>query len=309
MGRCGAPCDGSETVEAYAEHAAAVAGGDARRRTRGRGRRDPQGAPGWPTPERYEDAALHRDRLAAFVRAAARLQRLSALTGCAELVGRPAARRPAAGSSSWSGTAGWRAPRSPARARGPAGRSRDALVATAEVVSPGARPDTGLPRPRRPSACCAGSSSRAPGWSRSPAPGPAPTYGAGGVRLWAEAARQRPRPARPVRRPPRHPAGAPAGRRGQPDRLRAAGHRCGSVAACPTESPRPEPRARAQASLTTSPARTAVDWWRGSRNRWLDRTCPPGDPRPGFSGRKTQSDTAARSSRMVVPAGHRPPLD
>ena len=36
--------------------------------------------------ERYEEAAVHRDRLAAFVRAAARMQRVSALTGCAEVV-------------------------------------------------------------------------------------------------------------------------------------------------------------------------------------------------------------------------------
>ena len=35
---------------------------------------------------RYEDAATQRDRLAAFVRAAARGQRLSALAGCAQLV-------------------------------------------------------------------------------------------------------------------------------------------------------------------------------------------------------------------------------
>lgn len=40
--------------------------------------------------ERFEDAAVHRDRLAAFVRAATRRQRLGALTRCAELV---AARR------------------------------------------------------------------------------------------------------------------------------------------------------------------------------------------------------------------------
>lgn len=40
--------------------------------------------------ERFEEATLHRDRLAAFVRAASRTQRLSALSGCVELV---AARR------------------------------------------------------------------------------------------------------------------------------------------------------------------------------------------------------------------------
>jgi DNA polymerase III subunit epsilon len=40
--------------------------------------------------ERFEEASVHRDRLAAFVRAAARTQRLSALTRCPEVV---AARR------------------------------------------------------------------------------------------------------------------------------------------------------------------------------------------------------------------------
>ena len=40
--------------------------------------------------ERFEEASVHRDRLAAFVRAAARTQRLAALTGCPEVV---AARR------------------------------------------------------------------------------------------------------------------------------------------------------------------------------------------------------------------------
>ena len=40
--------------------------------------------------ERFEEAGVHRDRLAAFVRAAARTQRLSALTRCPEIV---AARR------------------------------------------------------------------------------------------------------------------------------------------------------------------------------------------------------------------------
>jgi DNA polymerase-3 subunit epsilon len=40
--------------------------------------------------ERFEEAGIHRDRLSAFVRAAARTQRLSALTRCPEVV---AARR------------------------------------------------------------------------------------------------------------------------------------------------------------------------------------------------------------------------
>ncbi len=85
MGRCGAPCDGSETVEAYAEHTAAARAAmqrDVRTVVAAVARKVDR----LSDAERYEDAALHRDRLAAFVRSAARLQRLSALTGCAEMV-------------------------------------------------------------------------------------------------------------------------------------------------------------------------------------------------------------------------------
>ena len=89
MGRCLSPCDGSvddatyaavvrqlrdsllrrpdEVVDAINERMAALA-----------------------ADERFEEAGIHRDRLAAFVRAAARTQRLSALTRCPEVV---AARR------------------------------------------------------------------------------------------------------------------------------------------------------------------------------------------------------------------------
>ncbi|MDQ1619964.1 MAG: polymerase subunit epsilon [Actinomycetota bacterium] len=133
MGRCGAPCDGRETVEHYALHTAAVRQamlGDVRqvvtavsRRVRLLGE-----------AERFEEAALHRDRLAAFVRAAARVQRLRALTGCAEMV----AARPAA-------DLGWelvvvrhgRLAGSAVAARGVDPRPiADALVATAERVVP-----------------------------------------------------------------------------------------------------------------------------------------------------------------------------
>ena len=55
----------------------------------GRGDQPPDGRR-WPTDERFEEAGVHRDRLAAFVRAAARTQRLTALTRCPEVV---AARR------------------------------------------------------------------------------------------------------------------------------------------------------------------------------------------------------------------------
>ncbi len=89
LGRCLSPCDGSvdhhtyaavvrqlretllrrpdEVVELVNERMAALA-----------------------ADERYEEAGVHRDRLASFVRAAARTQRLSSLTRCAEVV---AARR------------------------------------------------------------------------------------------------------------------------------------------------------------------------------------------------------------------------
>lgn len=89
LGRCGAPCDGSETREAYAVHvrryALAIAG-------------DPEDLLASLTARverlavagRYEDAARQRDRVSAVVRALHRRQRLVALTSVEELV---AARR------------------------------------------------------------------------------------------------------------------------------------------------------------------------------------------------------------------------
>jgi DNA polymerase-3 subunit epsilon len=90
LGRCGAPCEGRQSPDAYSEHAAyarAILTGDVR----------PVVAAARPRIERlseqlrYEEAAALRDRLAAFVRGAARCQRLSALAGIAQLVAaRPA---------------------------------------------------------------------------------------------------------------------------------------------------------------------------------------------------------------------------
>jgi DNA polymerase III subunit epsilon len=184
MGRCGAPCDGSETVETYAAHAAEVRTamhGDVRavvsavsRRVRLLG-----------DAERFEDAALHRDRLAAFVRAAARTQRLSALTGCTELVGA----RP-------TDDLGWeivvvrhgRLAGAAVASRGTDPRSvADALLATAEVVSP-----THGPTP----AASAEESECVLRWLEQPGlrlislsgTWASPAYGAGGVRFWADAA-------------------------------------------------------------------------------------------------------------------------
>ena len=91
MGRCGAPCAGHESVDDYAVRVEAVrralvddpsdlVAAVERRITR------------LSDAQRYEEAAAHRDRLAAFVRAAARAQRIAALARCGELVAaRPAA--------------------------------------------------------------------------------------------------------------------------------------------------------------------------------------------------------------------------
>ncbi len=85
MGKCGAPCDGSESIDEYAAHVIAVRDAiesDARSVVKTLLRRIETLA----AMLRYEDAAAQRDRLAAFIRAAARGQRLSALAGCAQLV-------------------------------------------------------------------------------------------------------------------------------------------------------------------------------------------------------------------------------
>ncbi|HZV25682.1 MAG TPA: DEDD exonuclease domain-containing protein, partial [Acidothermaceae bacterium] len=85
MGRCGAPCDGSESIDEYAAHVTAVRDAiesDARGVVKTLLRRIETLA----AMLRYEDAAAQRDRLAAFIRAAARGQRLSALASCAQLV-------------------------------------------------------------------------------------------------------------------------------------------------------------------------------------------------------------------------------
>jgi DNA polymerase-3 subunit epsilon len=184
MGRCGGACDGSETVEAYADHVVAARTamqGDVRavvaaesRRVRLHGE-----------AERFEDAALHRDRLAAFVRAAARTQRLSALTACAELVGA----RP-------TDDLGWelvvvrhgRLAGTAVVARGLDPRPvADAVVSTAEVVTL-----TYGPTP----ACSAEESECVLRWLEQPGlrlislsgTWASPAHGAGGVRYWADAA-------------------------------------------------------------------------------------------------------------------------
>ncbi len=89
MGRCLSPCDGSVDLTSYA----AVV-----RSLRDSLLRNPDDVVEvlqrrmlrLSSEERFEEARVHRDRLSAFLRAAARTQRLSALTRCTEIV---AARR------------------------------------------------------------------------------------------------------------------------------------------------------------------------------------------------------------------------
>lgn len=103
MHRCLAPCDGSVDAQSY---------GAVVRQVQETLMRRPDDVVDLvqarmsllAEQERFEEAAAHRDRLASFIRGAARTQRLSALTGCAEVV---AARReePAAGSGRHGGWA------------------------------------------------------------------------------------------------------------------------------------------------------------------------------------------------------------
>ncbi|RGA01735.1 DEDD exnuclease domain-containing protein [Microbispora triticiradicis] len=137
IGRCGAPCEGRESEETYSRHA-----GRARHAMEqdaevvfsameARMRR-------LAAEQRYEEAAVDRDRLAAYVRAAARMQRLRSLTGISQMV----AASPAFGG-------GWdihviRYGRLAAAGVMPRGAHPtpyvDALVATAETVTPGPGP-------------------------------------------------------------------------------------------------------------------------------------------------------------------------
>src|SRR4051794_37913044 len=137
MNRCGAPCEGRESVAAYAVHVAAVraamhacaddlVGAITRRIER------------MAATLRYEDAARHRDRLGAFLRAAARYQRLRPLAECALLV---AARRTERGGFEVHVI---RHGRLVAAGTVPPGAHPrpyvDALIATAESVAPGPGP-------------------------------------------------------------------------------------------------------------------------------------------------------------------------
>ncbi|MEV0200692.1 DEDD exonuclease domain-containing protein [Nonomuraea sp. NPDC050691] len=85
MGRCGAPCEGRQSQPEYALHAEAarramtldaspVLAAVTARMER------------LSAEQRYEEASVDRDRLAAFVRTAARMQRLSAITRIPQLI-------------------------------------------------------------------------------------------------------------------------------------------------------------------------------------------------------------------------------
>ncbi|MEQ7123366.1 DEDD exonuclease domain-containing protein [Actinopolymorpha sp. B11F2] len=133
MGRCVAPCVGEVDVAGYAAHVEAVKAAiatdprDVIEAVSGRIQR-------LAAQTRYEEASVHRDRMAAFVRAAARTQRMSALARCPELV---AALRTADGG--WEAhvvrhgrlaSAGVVPPGTPARA------AIDVIASAAETVEP-----------------------------------------------------------------------------------------------------------------------------------------------------------------------------
>jgi DNA polymerase-3 subunit epsilon len=135
--------------------------------------------------ERFEDAAVHRDRLAAFVRASARLQRLAALTRCAEVV---AARRVDDG--------GWEVVvvrRGRLVGTGVAAPGSDpwavvgSVRAAAEDVTPGPGP---LPAASAEESECILRWLEQPGIRLVDIDGEwaSPLHGAGGVRSWANAA-------------------------------------------------------------------------------------------------------------------------
>ncbi|MGH8890809.1 MAG: DEDD exonuclease domain-containing protein [Acidothermaceae bacterium] len=132
IGRCGAPCDGSQSPDDYAllvAHVRTAIETDARSLVKTLlGRIETLAA-----VERYEDAAAARDRLAAFVRAAARGQRLRALADCEQLV---AAKPTETGGYAVVVVRHGRLAATSTIPRGAAPRPYvDALIATAETVS------------------------------------------------------------------------------------------------------------------------------------------------------------------------------
>jgi DNA polymerase III subunit epsilon len=208
LARCGAPCNGQQSREDYSVHVAA-----ATRAITG----DPslvvaaiqRKLDSLASCDRYEDAAIHRDRLAAFVRAAARRQRLGALTAVDELV----AALP-------DGKGGWelsviRRGRLVASGRAPAGAGVRpyvaALKATAETIIPGPGP---LPAASAEEVECVLRWLETPGCRMVECEGTwaSPAFGAAGQREWLAAVRERAltpggkperRALRPIARPAR----------------------------------------------------------------------------------------------------------
>lgn len=85
MGRCLAPCDGSVDEATYAAVVRVLRDTMLRRPDEVVEAINSRMA-GLAEDQRFEEAGVHRDRLAAFVRASSRTQRLSSLTGCPQLV-------------------------------------------------------------------------------------------------------------------------------------------------------------------------------------------------------------------------------
>jgi DNA polymerase-3 subunit epsilon len=137
MGRCAAPCVGGVTPEDYAATVAdarAVMEGDPRPVLDAAVRRMAT----MSSQQRFEEAGTHRDRAAAFLRAAARLQRLTAIASCPEIV---AARRRFDGG--WDLTVvrhGRLAGAGVAPTGAPPWPYVEALMSTAETVTPGPAP-------------------------------------------------------------------------------------------------------------------------------------------------------------------------
>ena len=207
MGRCGAPCEGRESADDYARHVTSVR----------------QAMCADPTPvvaaalrrieglsaaQRYEEAAGHRDRATAFVRAAARWQRLTALA-TVRLVA--AHRRPDGGFDLAVVHHGRLVAAGVAPAGAPPRPYVDALVATAETVRPGPGP---TPCATAEEMECILRWLEAPGTRLVEVTGDwcSPADGAGGLREWVQgldAGRESARPfedrrsLRPVHRPAR----------------------------------------------------------------------------------------------------------
>jgi DNA polymerase-3 subunit epsilon len=137
LAKCGAPCTGAQSREEYAVHVAAAS----RAITA-----DPAAVvaamnlrmSALSDADRYEDAAVQRDRLVAFIRVTARRQRLTALAGITELV---AARPDGAGGWELSVVRHGRLVASGKASAGAAVRPYiAALLATAETVFAGPGP-------------------------------------------------------------------------------------------------------------------------------------------------------------------------